>query len=98
MPCEIAAAAVFFPMMVRYTVWTTSAARRMQNGLCMDTEKQVRFILLFGFGYSMEHLDLLGAFEETIACLAKPDDDYCSAVPTVEALAKIYGDPDGDRF
>lgn len=37
-------------------------------------------------------------FEETIAYLEKLDDDYYATIPMVEDLAKIYGDPDGDRF
>lgn len=38
------------------------------------------------------------SFEETIAYLEKLDDDYYSAIPTVEELPKIYGDPDGERY
>ena len=38
------------------------------------------------------------SFAETIAYLEKLDDDYYSAVPTVEELAKRYGDPNGDRY
>lgn len=38
------------------------------------------------------------SFEETIAYLEKLDDDYYSAIPAVEELAKIYGDPDGERY
>lgn len=37
-------------------------------------------------------------FEKTIAYLEKLDDDYYATIPMVEDLAKIYGDPDGDRF
>ena len=37
-------------------------------------------------------------FADTIAYLEKLDDDYYAAVPTVEELAKIYGDPNGDRY
>lgn len=37
-------------------------------------------------------------FEETIAYLEKLDDDYYSTIPTVEEMAKVYGDPDGDRY
>ncbi len=37
-------------------------------------------------------------FEETIAYLEKLDDDYYAAIPTVENLAKVYGDPNGDRY
>lgn len=37
-------------------------------------------------------------FEETIAYLEKLDDDYYATIPTVEELAKIYGDPDGDCY
>lgn len=38
------------------------------------------------------------SFAETIAYLEKLDDDYYAAIPTVEKLAQIYGDPDGDRY
>ena len=38
------------------------------------------------------------SFEETIAYLEKLDDDYYAAIPTVEELAKIYGDPNGDHY
>ncbi len=38
------------------------------------------------------------SFEETIAYLEKLDDDYYAAIPTVEELAKIYGDPNGDCY
>lgn len=37
-------------------------------------------------------------FEETIAYLEKLDDDYYSTIPTVEELAKIYGDPNSERY
>ena len=37
-------------------------------------------------------------FEETIAYLEKLDDDYYATIPTVEELAKTYGDPDGERY
>ena len=37
-------------------------------------------------------------FTETIAYLEKLDDDYYSAIPTVEELSKIYGNPSGDRY
>lgn len=37
-------------------------------------------------------------FEDTIAYLEKLDDDYYSTIPTVTELAKIYGDPNGDRY
>jgi len=37
-------------------------------------------------------------FEETIAYLEKLDDDYYTAIPAVEELAKMYGDPNGDRY
>ena len=46
---------------------------------------------------NMEFFDGLG-FAETIAYLEKLDDDYYAAIPTVEELAKIYGDPNGDRY
>lgn len=36
--------------------------------------------------------------EDTIAFLEKLDDDYYATIPTVEELAKIYGDPDGKRY
>ena len=38
------------------------------------------------------------SFEETIAYLEKLDDDYYAAIPKVEELAKIYGDPEGNRY
>ena len=38
------------------------------------------------------------SFGDTIAYLEKLDDDYYAAIPTVEELAKLYGDPDGDRY
>lgn len=41
-----------------------------------------------------EHLP----FDETIAYLEKLDDDYYAAMPTVEELAKIYGDPKGGSY
>lgn len=37
-------------------------------------------------------------FDETIAYLEKMDDDYFAAIPNAEELAKIYGDPNGDRY
>ena len=38
------------------------------------------------------------SFADTIAYLEKLDDDYYTAIPTVEALAQRYGDPNGDRY
>lgn len=38
------------------------------------------------------------SFEETVAYLEKLDDDYYTAVPTAEELARIYGDSEGDRY
>lgn len=37
-------------------------------------------------------------FADTIAYLEKLDDDYYAAVPAVEELAEIYGDPNGERY
>lgn len=37
-------------------------------------------------------------FAEAIAYLEKLDDDFYAAIPPVEELAKIYGDPNGDRY
>ena len=37
-------------------------------------------------------------FEETIMYLKRLDDDYYSVIPTVEELAKLYGDANGDRY
>lgn len=37
-------------------------------------------------------------FEETIAYLEKLDDAYYAAIPSVEELAEIYGDPNGNRY
>ena len=38
------------------------------------------------------------SFEETIAYLEKLDDDYYTAIPAPEELAKLYGNPNGDRY
>lgn len=38
------------------------------------------------------------SFAETIAYLEKLDDDYYAAIPPVEELAKIYGNPNGNRY
>lgn len=38
------------------------------------------------------------SFEETIAYLEKLDNDYYAAIPTVEELAEIYGDPNGNCY
>ena len=38
------------------------------------------------------------SFAEAITYLEKLDDDYYAAIPSVEELAKIYGDPNGDRY
>lgn len=38
------------------------------------------------------------SFEETIAYLEKLDDDYYTSIPSLEELAKTYGDPKGDRY
>ena len=37
-------------------------------------------------------------FEETIMYLERLDDDYYSVIPTVEELAKLYGDANSDRY
>ena len=37
-------------------------------------------------------------FAETIAYLEKLDDDYYAAIPSVEELAKIYGNPNGNGY
>ena len=37
-------------------------------------------------------------FEETVAYLEKLDDDYYSVIPTVEELAKLYGNPMGTCY
>jgi len=37
-------------------------------------------------------------FAETIAYLEKLDDDYYAVIPTVEELAKLYGNPEGERY
>lgn len=59
------------------------------------TEKRVLTVTL-----TPENADFFEklSFEETIAYLEKLDDDYYSAIPPVEELAKIYGDPKGDRY
>jgi len=38
------------------------------------------------------------SFEETVAYLEKLDDDYYSLIPTVEELAKLYGNPEGTCY
>ena len=38
------------------------------------------------------------SFKEAIVYLEKLDDDYYATIPTVEELAKHYGDPHGDRY
>ncbi len=38
------------------------------------------------------------SFEDTVAYLERLDDDYYAAIPTIEQLAKHYGDPGGDRY
>ncbi len=37
-------------------------------------------------------------FVETISYLEKLDDDYYAAIPTATELARLYGDPDGERY
>lgn len=37
-------------------------------------------------------------FADAIAWLERLDDTYYSTIPTLQELAKIYGDPDGDRY
>lgn len=37
-------------------------------------------------------------FDETISHLEKLDDEYYAVIPTVEELAKRYGNPSGDRY
>lgn len=37
-------------------------------------------------------------FADTITYLEKLDDDYYAAIPTVEELAQIYGDPNGECY
>lgn len=38
------------------------------------------------------------SFAEAITYLEKLDDDYYAAIPAAESLAKIYGDPNNDRY
>lgn len=38
------------------------------------------------------------SFADTIAYLEKLDDDYYAAIPSVEELARLYGDPNGQRY
>lgn len=59
------------------------------------TEKRVLTMTL-----TPENIDFFErlSFEETIAYLEKLDDDYYAAIPPVEELAHIYGDPNGDRY
>lgn len=46
---------------------------------------------------NMDYFENLG-FAETIAYLEKLDDDYYAAVPGMPELARLYGNPQGDRF
>ena len=46
---------------------------------------------------NMEFFEETG-FAETIAYLEKLDDDYYAVMPTVEELAEIYGNLNGDRY
>lgn len=38
------------------------------------------------------------SFADTIAYLEKLDDDYYAVIPPVEELARLYGDPNGQRY
>lgn len=38
------------------------------------------------------------SFAEAIFYLEKLDDDYYAAIPTAAELARLYGDPDGERY
>ena len=66
----------------------------LQSGFPVN-EKRVLTVTL-----RPENIDLFEGqtFEETIAYLEKLDDDYYATIPMVEELAKIYGDPDGERY
>lgn len=66
----------------------------LQSGFLVN-EKRVLTVTL-----RPENIDFFEGqtFEETIAYLENLDDDYYATIPMVEDLAKIYGDPDGDRF
>lgn len=66
----------------------------LQSGFPVN-EKRVLTVTL-----TPENVDFFErmSFEETIAYLEKLDDDYYTAIPTVEELAIIYGDPGGDRY
>lgn len=59
------------------------------------TEKRVLTVTL-----TQQNIDFFErlSFEETIAYLEKLDDDYYATIPPVEELAKLYGNPKGDRY
>ena len=59
------------------------------------TEKRVLTVTL-----TTENADFFEglSFDDTIAYLEKLDDDYHAAIPPVNELAKIYGNPNGDRY
>ena len=59
------------------------------------TEKRVLTVTL-----RPENVDFFEeqSFAETIAYLEQLDDDYYATIPAVDELAKIYGDPNGDRY
>lgn len=66
----------------------------IQSGFPMN-EKRVLTVTL-----RPENIDFFEGqtFEGTIAYLEKLDDDYYATIPTVEELARIYGNPDGERY
>lgn len=59
------------------------------------TERRVLTVTL-----TPENIDFFEGlpFEETIAYLEKLDEDYYAAIPPVEKLAHIYGDPNGECY
>lgn len=67
----------------------------IRNGVFSVLEKRVLTVSL-----TPENIDFFETkkFEDTISLLEKMDDDYYRAIPAIEELAKIYGDPDGEEY
>lgn len=59
------------------------------------TDKRVLTVTLRS--ENVDYFEVL-SFADTIAYLEKLDDDYYAAIPPVEELARLYGDPNGQRY
>lgn len=66
----------------------------LKNGFPMN-EKRVLTVTLTPT--NVEYFEGL-PFEDTIAYLEKLDDDYYAVIPSMEELAKLYGNPNGDCY